>query len=95
MSALAISEQQAPLDGFATARLRVVGVSIDEIGEPPNIDDQMTLLLKVVCTGRGVKRRPDGELRREATMSVLEMEVKEGPTKPTGAPDLFSVDDED
>jgi hypothetical protein len=95
VNAVAISEQQEPLDGFATARLKVVGVGIDEIAEPPNIDDVMTLLVRVVCTGRGVKRMKDGELRREATMSVLEMEVKEGPTKPTGAPDLFSVNDDD
>jgi len=88
-------EQQEPLDGFATARLKVVGVGLDEIAEPPNIDDVMTLLIKVVCTGRGVKRMKDGELRREATMSVLEMDVKEGPSKPTGEPNLFSVDDDE
>lgn len=91
----AIMEQQAPLDGFAAARLRVVGASIDELADPPNIDDTMVLIVQVTCTGRGVKRMKDGELRREAIMTVSAMEVKEGPTSPTGEPHLFSDADDD
>lgn len=94
--AATISEQQEPLEGLEAARIKFTGMSLDEVTAPPQIDDRQTFLVEAVCTGRGVQRMKDGELRRTATMTVIDLAAQGGPTKPSGAPDLFSVkDDED
>lgn len=91
---MAINEQQSPLEGLEAARIKFSGMAIDEIGNPPQIDDTMTFIVEAVCTGRGVQRMKDGELRRTATMQVLDLEVKSGPTRPNGEPTLFNPDDD-
>lgn len=88
-----IREQQAPLDGFVVSRLKLVGV-IDDINDNylPDLDDILTLTVKVRCTDRAVKRMSNGELRRVAVITVDTAEITQGPTKPTGEPHLFSED---
>lgn len=93
-AAAEIMEQQEPLAGLEAARIKFTGMSLDEMGTPPQIDDRMTFLVEAVCTGRGVQRMKDGELRRTATMEVLDLAAQTGPTKPEGAPNLFSVENE-
>lgn len=95
MATSTINEQQSPLPSLDAARIKFSGMAIDEIGNPPEIDDEMTFVVTAVCTGRGVQRMKDGELRRTATMQVLDLDVKEGPTRPTGEPSLFSDGDGD
>lgn len=87
--------QQEPIEGLESARVKFAGMSLDELGNPPEIDDRMTFLVEAVCTGRGVQRMKDGEMRRTATMEVLTLEPQGGPVKPTPAPSLFSVGDPD
>jgi hypothetical protein len=87
--------QQEPIEGLESARIRFAGMSLDELGNPPEIDDEMTFLVRAVCTGRGIQRMKDGELRRTATMEVLDVDPQGPPIKPSAAPNLFSIDEED
>ncbi len=96
MSAAPALPRQDPIDeSLEAAHLKVVGASMDAVQNPPKIDDRMKILVECVCTGRGLARRKDGELRYTATLSVVDMEVVEGPTTPTGDPDLFTAPDDE
>lgn len=96
MTTTATQPRQEALDeSLEAAHLRIVGASMDALANPPVIDQRMKVLVDCVCTGRGLARRKDGELRYTATMTVVDMEVVEGPTTPTGEPDLFSSQDPD
>jgi hypothetical protein len=93
-TAAEIMEQQEPLAGLEAARIKFTGMSLDEVTAPPNIDDRQSFIVEAICTGRGVQRMKDGELRRTATMTVIDVAAQGGPFKPEGAPNLFSVNDE-
>lgn len=86
--------EQEPIEGLEACRVKFAGMSLNELGNPPDIDDRMTFVVETVCTGRGVERMKDGELRRTARMEVLTLEPQGGPVKPSAAPNLFSVEDD-
>lgn len=88
-------QQQDPIEGMEAARVKFVGMSLDELGNAPEIDDRMRFSVDAICTGRGVQRMKDGELRRTATMEVLTLEAEGDPIKPATSPSLWSVEDGD
>ncbi|MGH3495067.1 MAG: hypothetical protein ACRDQ1_17785 [Sciscionella sp.] len=89
------ADQQEPIEGMESARVKFAGMSLDELGNPPEIDDVMEFYVKAVCTGRGVQRMRDGELRRTARMEVLALQPQGKPVKPQAEPNLYSVDEDD
>lgn len=82
-----VTYQQTPLEGFDVARLRITGISKDEITNPPELGDRMELRVLVECVERSVKMRA-GELRPTATMEMIAMEIVAGPSAPTGEPNM-------
>jgi hypothetical protein len=89
-----MSEQQEPLDGLEACRVKFVDVALDEIDEPPDIDDRMHFTVEAICVGRTTERMKDGELRRTAKMRVTALDPQGGPLKPASPPSLFSVNGE-
>lgn len=88
-------EQQESLEGLEACRVKFVDVSLDEIADPPDIDDQMHFAVDAICVGRTTERMKDGEVRRTAKMRVTAVEPQGGPVKPASPPGLFSVDGSD
>lgn len=91
-------QQQEPIEGMEACRVKFVGMSMDSIEEPPDIDDEMTFLVTTRCVGSGRQRMKDGELRLTRSMEVLTLEPQGAPSKPKAEPNLFTVardDDED
>jgi hypothetical protein len=93
-SLLPADHPQEVLDeAWQAARLRFTGMSVDELGIAYQIDDRGFFIVEAVCTGQGIQRMKDGELRRTLTMEVLGVEAKGDPIKPSDGPNLFTVDD--
>jgi hypothetical protein len=88
-------QQQEPIEGLEACRVKFVDVALDAIDDPPGIDDEMTFAVTAVCVARTRERMKDGELRNTAKMRVTSLEATSGAVKPTGGPNLFSVDDDD
>jgi hypothetical protein len=86
-------QQQEPIEGLDTARVRFVDMSLDELGNPPEIDDEMQFTVNAVCVARSQERMKDGELRRTAKMRVLSLSPNGPATKSSSGPNLFSVDE--
>lgn len=87
-----VMPNQEPL--LEAARVRFVGMSLDSLDEPPELDDTMTFEVKATCTGRLRERMRDGELRRVAIMTVDEVTALGSSTHPERDPEL-SYGDED
>ncbi|MGH7687650.1 MAG: hypothetical protein ACREN2_12660 [Candidatus Dormibacteria bacterium] len=86
-------KEQEPIEGLEACRVKFVGMSMDSLENPPEIDDEMTFLVHTRCVGSGRQRMKDGELRLTRSMEVLTLEAQDAPSKPSAGPNLFSVDD--
>lgn len=88
---------QETLTGLKAVTIRLPAITIDDLPgpDPLAIDDELTLAIDVVVTGRGIERRPGGELRATATGKIREAQLTDGPRKPTGEPTLpFDTEDD-
>lgn len=90
-------EQQEPLDGFEATRIKItfVNMTSDSLDELPEIGDRQTFRVTTVCTARGIEVMRDGEKRRTARVEVVDLEAEGPPVKPSAAPNLFTVQDDD
>lgn len=84
--------EQEPIEGLEATRVKFVGMAADSLDDLPEIDDEMTFMVRARCTGRGKERMKDGELRATARMEVLTLEPQGGPVTPSAGPNLFSVE---
>lgn len=89
---MAADTEQEPIEGLDACRVKFVGMSMDSLDDPPEIDDEMTFIVRTRCVGAGRKRMKDGELRRTRDMEVLTLEPQGGPSKPSAGPNLFGID---
>jgi len=71
-----------------SAHVKFTGMSLNALETPPEIDDRMTFLVTAVCTGSGLERRKDGELRKTMKMEVLGVQVHGEIEKPERDPEL-------
>lgn len=85
-------QQQDSIEGLEACRVKFVGMSMDSLEDPPEIDDEMTFVVRTRCVGSGRQRMKDGELRHTRSMEVLTLEPQGGPVKPAATPNLFSVE---
>lgn len=91
-----MAEAQEPVPGLETARVQFVGMSLDELGNPPEIDDTMTFVVQAICEARVLRRMKDGEYRRTAILRVTEVAAQGDPIKPDpkpAGPSLWPVED--
>jgi len=89
---MAIAAPPVPLDALLE-EVRVKFSGTTTITGTPKIDDRMAFVVHTVCKAFTVQRGNSGELIPTATMEIVGVEVKSGPTSPTGAPDLFTDGD--
>lgn len=86
-------QQQEPIEGLESVRVKFVGMSMDSLEDPPEIDDEMTFVVRMRCVGSGRQRMKDGELRHTRSMEVLTLEPQaRPPAKPAATPNLFGID---
>jgi hypothetical protein len=91
-----VLEGQETLTGLKAVTLRLPAITIEDMGtDSLAIDDEFTIVLDVVCSGRGIERRPGGELRATATGKIREVQLTDGPRKPIGEPTLPFEGEED
>lgn len=93
---IAAEPEQQALEGLEACRVKFTGMSIDEITEPPALDDVMEFKVRATCCVEPSKERlRTGELRVTAKMRVESVEVVIGPTAPDNGPNLRALDDQD
>ncbi|MGH3994724.1 MAG: hypothetical protein ACRDSN_19955 [Pseudonocardiaceae bacterium] len=85
-------QQQDSIEGLEACRVKFVGMSMDSLEDPPEIDDERTFVVRTRCVGNGRQRMKDGELRHTRSMEVLTLEPQGPPAKPAATPNPFGID---
>jgi hypothetical protein len=85
---------QDALDGLDACRVGFLGMSADDIGTPPKLDEVAVFKVTAVCCDEPARKRlKAGDIRVVCKMRVEKVELVEGPKKPDNGPDLFSGDE--
>lgn len=78
-----------------SAHVKFIGMSMNALEAPPEIDDRMTFTVTARCIGSGLERRKDGELRKTMKMDVEDVVVTGEIQKPERDPELPYDDSQD